>query len=183
MPKINWGNVDESTGDGGFRTPEPGGYVCRIITIEPHDDRQYVMAYWDIAEGEYKGCYADSQWPPRDVMSYKPTALPITKHKLHVLTDANPGFDAQAAFDTDNWAAFAGKVFGAVLRKTMYTKRDGSDGEGIEVGTWKRPDEIRAGAWKPMAPRDTRERKPEPKPAQSSYDSAASVYDDDLPWG
>lgn len=183
MPKINWGAVEESAGGEGFRMPEPGGYVCRITRVEHVADRQYCRVYWDVAEGDCAGCFADSQWPPSDVMSYKPNALPMTKHKLHVLADDNPGFRPSVAWDNDDWAAFEGKAFGAVLRKRLYTRRDGTDGEGVEIGAWKRADEIRSGQWRPMAPRDQRTTQAQRPPMAPTYDAkAADVYDEDIPF-
>lgn len=184
MPKMNWNGVEESAG-GSFEQLEPGGYVCVITRVEHVPEKQYVRIYWDVKEGPRAGINASSQWPPADIMSYKERALPMAKHKLHVLADANPGFKSSVAFDNDDWAAFEGKLFGAVIRKRLYTRRDGTDGEGIEVGAWKRPDEIRAGQWKPMAPRDTRTggtHAEAPAPT-ATYDAAkADVYDDDIPF-
>ena len=122
-----------------------------------------------------------------DIMSYKPNALPMTKHKLHVLADDNAGFRSSAAFNSDDWDAFVGKRFGAVLRKRIYTKKNGQSGEAIEIGAWKRCDEIRSGQWKPMAPRDQTtggNGGAMPIPAQApAYDAAkADVYDEDIPF-
>ena len=164
MPNINLQGVEESAGEG-FKMLEPGGYVCHITSVEPHEDKQYVRIYWDVHEGERARTYEDSQWPPSDVASWKETALPMLKHKLHVLADDNPGFDAEDEFIHDRWENFKGKVFGAVVRKRLYTRSDGTDGEGIEIGTWKRAEEIRTGAWKPMATRDTRSKDAQAEPA------------------
>ncbi len=188
MPNVNWSTVEESAG-GTFRMPEPGGYICVITGVKSVPEKQYVGIMWDIAEGEFKGCYESSQYPPMDIMSYKPNALPMTKHKLHVLADDNAGFRSSAAFNSDNWDAFVGKRFGAVLRKRIYTKKNGQSGEAIEIGAWKRCDEIRSGQWKPMAPRDQTTggnggTAPIPTPAQApTYDAAkADVYDEDIPF-
>ena len=182
MPNTNWNGVKESTG--AFRTPEPGGYVCIITKVEAVPSKSYAKFSWDIAEGEYANCYADSNWPPMDIVSWKDGALPMTKHKLHVLADDNPDFTPSKAWANDDWQAFVGKRFGAVLRKRLYTKSNGQDGEGIEIGAWKRTDEIRSGSWSHMAPRDTREAKPaEPTLPVPTYDAtAASVYDEDVPF-
>ena len=158
MPRINLSSVNESTGE--RATLEPGGYVLKVTGVKhtPGDDKLFLE--WDVAEGPDGLFYADANFPPRDVMSWKERALPMLKHKLNVLAEANPGFDAEGAFYRDDWDAFRGKQFGAVIRKRLYTKNDGTDGEGIEVGRWLSPDEVRAGSFKPMAPRDTRTAKP-----------------------
>ena len=145
MPEINWGDVEEAAG-GEYRTPEPGGYVCRITHMEHVPEKEYYKVYWDVVDGEYAGCYEGSQYPPVEYMSYKQSALGYTKKRLHVLADSNPGFKPTVAFNGGDANAFVGKVFGAVLRKRLYTnERTGRDGEGIEIGTWKTPDEIRSG--------------------------------------
>lgn len=171
MPYVNLSNVTESDGARSFDI-EPGAYVLFVTRVEPHPERQYAFVEWDVADGPDAMHYANSNFPPRDVVSWSERALPILKHKLHVLADANPGFDAEGAFYRDQWEQFSGKQFGAVIRKRLYSKRDGSDGEGVEVGRWITPAEVRAGQWKPMEPRDTRTARPaQPaKPAMATED-------------
>lgn len=183
MPNINLSNVEEND-MGGFEHIEPGGYVLVIRTAEHVPDKQYVRFVWDVAEGPCKGAYAKSSWPPADIASYKEKALPLLKHKLHVLADCNPGFDAEGAFQRDDWTAFTGKVFGAVVRKRLYTRNDGTPGEGIEIGAWKRVDEIREGKWSPMGPRDARDKGPAPvaAPSAEAVAAAQALADDDLPF-
>ena len=183
MPKVDFSKVEES-GGGGFQQLPEGGYVMRITRIEPHEDREYVFVEWDVAEGEWRDWAKGSNFPPHDVVSWKnDAALSMTKHKLHVLADDNPGFDAEGAFGRDDWRAFEGKVFGAVVRKRLYTKRDGTDGEGIEVGTWKRASEIRTGDWKPMRPRDSRDARAQAAlPVEKPAAGIADVYDEDIPF-
>lgn len=184
MPKVDFSKVEESNGGGGFQQLPEGAYIMRIERIEPHEDRGYIFVEWDVASGEWADWARGSNFPPRDVISWKnDKALSMAKHKLHILTDDNTGFDAEVAFYNDDWRAFEGKVFGAVIRKRLYTKKDGTDGEGIEIGTWKRVSEVKAGDWKPMKPRDTRDYKAkvdltveQPKPG------ATDVYDEDIPF-
>lgn len=183
MPNINLSNVEEND-MGGFEHIEPGGYVLVVRAVEDCSDRQHVKLVWDVAEGPRKGAYAKSSYPPKDTLSWKETALPMLKHKLHVLADCNPGFDAEGAFQRDDWTAFSGKVFGAVVRKYLYTRDDGTPGERVEIGAWKRVDEIREGKWRPMGPRD--QRKPEPAPVAApsaeAVAAAQALADDDLPF-
>ena len=176
MPRVDLTNVQESTGE--YEMPSPGGYVLKITRMEPHPEKKYVFVGWDIAEGPMADHYKDSQWPPNDVMSYTENALGILKHKLHVLADDNPGFDAERAFNDDEWDAFRGKVFGAVLRLRLYTGKDGSDRTGIEIGRWYRTQEIRGGEFKPMPPRDTRDKTTPTVPQPPRIELA----DDDIPF-
>lgn len=180
MPKVNLQGVEESTGEG-FEMLEPGGYVCHITAVVDMPDKQYVMIYWDVHEGERTRMFEKSEWPPYDIASYKETALPMLKHKLHVLADDNPGWNVEDDFQNDRWENFKGKVFGAVVRKRIYTRRDGTDGEGIEIGLWKRAAEIRSGDFKPMKPRDTRDKEAQAKPVVS-VEAVQAISDDDIPF-
>ena len=184
MPKVDFSKVEESNGGGGFQQLPEGAYIMRIERIEPHENEQYIFVEWDVASGEWADWARGSNFPPRDVISWKnDKALSMTKHKLHILTDDNPGFGAETAFYNDDWRAFEGKVFGAVIRKRLYTKKDGTDGEGIEIGTWKRVSEVKAGDWKPMKPRDSRDYKAQAAmPVEAPKPGATDVYDEDIPF-
>lgn len=187
MPKVDFSKVEESSGNGFQQLPE-GAYIMRIERIEPHENEQYIFVEWDVASGEWADWARGSNFPPRDVISWKnDKALSMAKHKLHILTDDNTGFDAEVAFYNDDWRAFEGKVFGAVIRKRLYTKKDGTDGEGIEIGTWKRVSEVKTGDWKPMRPRDTRDAKAQAAataelPVETPKAGATDVYDEDIPF-
>ena len=193
MPRINMSAVSESTGE--RRTIEPGGYVCKVTGVKytPGEDRAWLE--WDVAEGPCAGTYEGSDWPPRDCMSWKQTALGMLKHKLKVLAEDNPSrlhvlvdpttkeFATVAEFDSDDWDAFVGCTFGAVVRKRLYTY-NGQDREGIEIGTWKRAQDIRDGNWRPMAPRDQRESHHDqqfPQAARPAQQQAA-MFDEDVPF-
>ena len=193
MPRINLASVPESTGE--RATIEPGGYVCRIMGVKytPGEDKAWLE--WDVAEGPAAGTFASSDYPPRDCMSWKPTALGMLKHKLKVLAEANPTrlhvlvdpttreFATIAEFDSEDWDAFVGCTFGAVVRKRLYAY-NGTDREAIEVGAWKSPQDIRDGNWKPMAPRDQRETHHDhqfPAAARPAQQQAA-LADEDIPF-
>ena len=193
MPRVNLANVNESTGE--RATLEPGGYVLKVTGVKhtPGDDKLFLE--WDVAEGPMAGIFADSNFPPRDCMSWKPTALGMLKHKLKVLAEDNPNklhmlvdpttheFATVAEFDQDDFDAFVGCVFGAVVRKRLYTY-NGNDREAVEVGAFKRAQDIRDGNWRPMAPRDQREThhdQPFPQAARPAQQQAA-MYDSDVPF-
>ena len=194
MPRINFASVTESTGE--RATLEPGGYVCRITGVKTVPGKDYVFLEWDVAEGPMAGIFADSNFPPRDVMSWKESAQGMTKHKLKVLAEANPTklhvlvdpttkeFATVAEFDSDSWDSFVGCTFGAVIRKRLYTDKNGNDREAVEVGAFKSPQDIRDGNWKPMPPRDQREMhhdQPFP-PAARPAQQAAAIDDSDIPF-
>lgn len=191
MPHINFSTIGEVTGE---RTGiEPGGYVLKVTNVQytPGEDKAWLE--WDVAEGPMAGTYANTNWPPRDCMSWKQSALGMTKHKLKVLAEANPNrlhtlvdptsheFATVAEFEGEDWSAFVGCTFGAVVRKRLYTY-NGQDREAVEVGAWKSPQDIRDGNWKPMAPRDQREtHHDQPVPAQVRANQGAFA-DSDIPF-
>lgn len=177
MPNVNLTTVTESTGT--FAKLAPGGYVCKITSVEMAPDRQLWWVAWDVAEGADKDIFATSNFPPRDCWSYKESALGMIKHKLHVLTDSNPGFDADAAYKpdsngTDHPERFVGRLFGAVVRERLYTRKDGTDGTGIEVGAWVTAADVRSGNFQPLKARDCR--------THSAPAPAPEVAEDDIPF-
>ena len=92
-------------------------------------------------------------------------------------------FATVAEFDQDDFDAFVGCVFGAVVRKRLYTY-NGNDREAVEVGAFKRAQDIRDGNWKPMAARDQRETHHDqsfPQAARPAQQQAA-MYDSDVPF-
>lgn len=195
MPKLNtlWNSIQESTGT--FSDIEPGGYTLVITKVEPVERQQYARFYWDVAEGENKGAYAQSQWPPSDVVSWKDSVLGILKHKMHVLADSNPGFQPTVEFDNDNWQAFVGKKFGAVVRKRLYTagpnsKNPGADREAVEIAAWLTPEQVANHDYSDslLRPRDQREQHPitagpsVTSVPQTFQPAPQDVYSDDIPF-
>lgn len=192
MPKLKkkWNEIEESTG--AFSDIEPGAYKLVITKVEPNEGMEYARIYWDVAEGPSKGAYAQSQFPPSDVLSWKDTALGMLKHKLHVLAESNAGFQPTVAFDSDDWQAFVGKSFGAVVRKRLYTagprsKNPGADRESVEVAAWLMPDDLAAGKFSEnlLKPRDTREKQPQQAASvPDTYQPATTpdLYGEDIPF-
>lgn len=185
MPKIDFTNVEESSG-GSFKRLVPGTYVCRIIDAQLFEDKQYMRIEWDVAAGEYEGIFKDAPFAVYDYLSYKQSSLGMLKHKLSCITESNSGFDAESAFQRDDMASFRGKVFGARVRKRLYTKNDGTDGEGFEIGQWLRSHEALTGTYDIMEPRDQRDVSRRAMTASvtpaSTANGVADVYDEDIPF-
>ena len=184
MPKIDLTNIEESSGE--FKRLEPGTYGCKIVDAQLFDEKNYVRIEWDVAAGEYADIFKGAPFGQYDFMSYKEAALPMLKHKLACLTESNVGFDADAAFQNDDMAAFKGKIFGARVRNRLYTKKDGNDGTAVEIGQWLRAQEALTGTYDIMAPRDQREHvQSAPAAAQTAAapsNGIADVYDEDIPF-
>ena len=135
MPKkLDLSNVVASTGD--FEALPEGAYVCEVTSVTDNQEKEYVEFVFDVAEGPHKGAYSD-EWAAahpyahRAIMSYKETAAGLLKNWLNVLTESNPGFDAEAAYNgsCDNpqmlqW--FVGKRFGLSMLWDYYTTKDGA---------------------------------------------------------
>lgn len=155
MPNIDLSNVRESSGGGSYNL-EPGGYVMEVIDYEIQNARQYVRLRFDVAEGPRKGTYANAQWPISDVMSWKEAAKPMLKQKLRVLSESNPGWNAEDAFINDRWGEFLHKRVGAIVRGRKYTKKDGSDGEGCEIYQLCSVEQVAAGDFVVPGPKDDR---------------------------
>ena len=163
MPRLfdSLAGVQESTG--GFADIEPGAYKLVITKVEPHEGQQYARIYWDVAEGPRKGAYANAGFPPSDVLSWKDTAFGMLKGKLHriyqcnqqrlhALADGEGRFASLQEFESDNWQAFVGCRFGAVVRRRLYTagpnsKTPGADKTAIEVARYLTPEEFQSGDW------------------------------------
>lgn len=196
MPRLSkaWNQIEESTGQ--FSDIEPGAYVLVITKVDSMDSKQYARIYWDVAEGEHKGAYAQSQYPPSDVLSWKDNALGMLKHKLHVLADSNAGFQPTVAFDNDDWKQFVGKRFGAVVRRRLYTagpnsKTPGADRTAIEVAAWLTPAQVAAHEYSDslLNDRDQRDKAQQSATQQPVVQAPADfgaapmgVYDEDVPF-
>ena len=181
MPKLKkaWKDINESAG--GFSDIEPGAYILTITKVEPHDGQEYARIYWDVAEGPRKGAYAQSQYPPSDVMSWKETALGMLKGKLHRIYQCNPQrlhatndsegkFLMVDEFDAGNFNALVGCRFGAVVRRRLYTagpnsKTPGADRVQMEVARYLTPEEFQSGDWPEtlLADRDQRDKDAQPQ--------------------
>lgn len=196
MPKLrkSWKDIEETSG-GGFADIEPGAYVLTITKVEPHDAQEYARVFWDVADGPSRGAYAQSQYPPSDVLSWKNDAAQgMLKHKLHVLADWNQGFQPTVAFDNDQWQQFVGKRMGAVVRRRLYTagpnsKTPGADRTSMEIAAWLHPEAYESGDFSErlLADRDQRDKgatqqpqTPVTPPAQTM--GITDIYDEDVPF-
>jgi len=145
---IKWSDIEEMSG-AGFSDIEPGLYELVITDCEAHEKDEYFQISWDVASGEFKGNYGNSQYPPTTRIYWKEKAVGFLKHRLHVLADWNPGFKSTVAFETDKWDEFKGKKFGAVVRRRLYTagpnsNNPGADRISMEIAQWLSPEDFKA---------------------------------------
>lgn len=124
MRPLNFTNIKESS-DEDFPRPEPGAYVCAITGVEDFPDKEYLRVLVDIIKGEHANYFADDFYRDKPfahsiIMSYKESAMPMLKGRLHVISDCNPGFDAEAALNAGKEQMLVGKAVGVVFREEEY---------------------------------------------------------------
>lgn len=124
MRPINLTNIEERA-EGEANRIKPGAYACTITAVEDFPEKEYLRVLVDVAAGEYRGYFSDGFYDDKPfahslVFSYKESALPMLKGRLHVITDSNPGFDAEAAIFAGKEQMLVGRQVGVVLREEEY---------------------------------------------------------------
>lgn len=204
MPRIDrnaYETAEEKQG-GGFAQPQPGAYVLQIQAVRTEwdendfstglkvhktaDSDSSVLFIYDIAEGEFAGEYSRDFFMDGGKLDERKDWMHQTKYgwwdmgrlKLfnNVLKAWNPGFDALAALEADQWSMFVGKKFGAVLNGTVTTNDRGYDNWKLRCGDWITPDEMKSGDHKEPKVTDRR------KAQTAKSTDAGSIYDDDIPF-
>lgn len=195
MRPINLSNIAEKA-EGEFNRLKPGAYPCTIMRVEDVPDKEYFWVVVDIIAGEYKDYfsadfYDDKDYAHRLCFSYKESAQGMLKGRLHVISDCNPGFDAEAAINAGKEQMLVGKAVGVVFREEeYYNKKTGE----FEMGS-ARPDRV----CRLTELEEERNAKPKPKMLSESQKraameragvrqaagtvvSASDIYDDDIPF-
>ena len=195
MRPINLSNIAEKA-EGEFSRLKPGAYTCTIMRVEDVPDKEYFWVVVDIIAGDYKDYFSDEFYADKDdahriCFSYKESAQGMLKGKLHVISDCNPGFDAEAAINDGKEQMLVGKAVGVVFREEEYYNR--KTGE-FEMGS-ARPDRL----CRLTELEEERNAKPKPKMLNESQKraamkragvrqaagmvvSASDIYDDDIPF-
>lgn len=130
MRPLNFTNIKESA-EGDFPRLEPGAYACSITAVEDLPDKEYLWVLFDIIQGERANYFADDfyrdkPYAHRMCFSYKDTAMSMLKGRLHVITDCNPGFDAEAALNAGKEQMLVGKAVGVVFgEEERYNSKTG----------------------------------------------------------
>lgn len=168
MPKnfnMNEYNSAQASTGGEYDRMPAGGYVCAIqavrVTgtdsygraIDYPEDKQYVKLIFDIVEGDYAGKYSDDYWSGEDkdyghcfYWSWK--NMGAFKNVVQCIEESNPGFDAMAAFNADNWMLFIGKKIGLVIGEEEYLANDGSVKRRYTLPRAKSVQDIRDGKFR-----------------------------------
>ncbi|MDM8162443.1 hypothetical protein [Collinsella intestinalis] len=169
MRPINLSNIAEKA-EGEFNRLKPGAYPCTIMRVEDVPDKEYFWVVVDIIAGDYKdyfsdAFYADKDYAHRLCFSYKESAQGMLKGRLHVISDCNHGFDAEAAINAGKEQMLVGKAVGVVFREEeYYNKKTGE----FEMGS-ARPDRV----CRLTELEEERNAKPKPKMLNESQKRAA----------
>lgn len=151
MKKINWNEIDEAQE---FANLTAGGYVCKVIKVEDVPEKEYLLVYCDVAEGEFKdiGWNAETSsgkdWKYiKMYRSYKEKAYGFFKGFLSALEKSNPKRFAANTFD-GNEHKMVGLLIGLVLGEEEYQGLDGTTKIRTYVKSLTTPEKIRQGDYK-----------------------------------
>lgn len=130
-----------------------GGYVCKILSVEDDEEKQCLKIEYDVAEGNYKGYYANREWKPAFFRSYKAAALPFFKGFIKVIENSNKGFIYEERLDSVGEEKYfdeqclKGKLFGAVIAEEEYKANDGKVKTRTYVEKVRSTSKIRSGEY------------------------------------
>lgn len=118
--------------DGDFKQLPAGGYICVVRKVFPtltKGEKEALMIFFDIAEGEYKGHYEqiykadtreDKKWLGSKVQCVEDKALTFFKGFITSIENSNPGFKFN--WDADgNEKTLENKKFGGVFQREQYS--------------------------------------------------------------
>ncbi len=129
MKKINnWENIQESTT---FKRLKSSGYICKILKVEDHPDKEYLKIYFDVNGGEDKGYFKsqfekdtrkERKWPNAGtfIRSYKDSAASMFKGFINAIEKSNKGY--QWNFDEKT---LVNKVVGLIIADEQYQNQKG----------------------------------------------------------
>ena len=124
----NWENIQESTS---FKRLTPNGYICKILKVEDHPDKEYLKIYFDIFKGDDKGYFKkqydgdtrkEKKWPNAGtfIRSYKDSAASMFKGFTNAVEKSNKGY--QWNFDEKT---LVNKVIGLIIADEQYQNQKG----------------------------------------------------------
>ena len=146
MKNINFSQVEEAKD---FELLPVGGYVCKILRVEDHPDREYLRIEFDIVEGDRKDYFLDNAfgdyWAGNFIKSYKEKALPFFKRMLTAVENSNKGFSADGFSDEKE---LIGQLIGLTIGHEKYWNGNGQERTRIYVDQPRSVEAIRAGKFR-----------------------------------
>jgi len=189
---------DEATVSNGETQRMPGGgYVCRVMAVRTSgtdsygreidyvNDKKYVKLIWDVAEGDFANKFSDDYFAGEDkdyahrfYLSWKNYGA--LKGTLQAFDESNPGFDAYAAADAQQWALFIDKYIGLVFGEEEYMANDGTIKTRLGLPRAKSVQDIRDGKYRvpPLKKLDGGGSESTQSAAGQDEQVPANVYDD-----
>ena len=148
-PITNIASVQEA---GDSKRLPAGGYICKYTNVEDNPKKSYLYMEFDIAEGEFKGYFADLDeragfWAGKCYRSYKENALPMFKRMCSAVTKSNKGFIFDGNQHCDE-STLVGKKVGMILGEEEYIGNDGSTKTRLYVAREVDIADIKAGKFK-----------------------------------
>ena len=148
-PITNIASVQEA---GESKRLPAGAYICKYTKVEDKPDKNYLYMEFDIAEGEYKGYYAELEerldfWGGKCYRSYSEKALPMFKRMCSAVTKSNKGFIFDGNEHCDE-STLVGKKIGMIMGEEEYIGNDGSVKTRLYVVREIPVDDLKAGKFK-----------------------------------
>lgn len=148
-PITNIASVQEA---GDSKRLPAGGYICKYTNVEDNPKKNYLYMEFDIAEGDFKGYFADLDeragfWAGKCYRSYKENALPMFKRMCSAVTKSNKGFIFDGNQHCDE-STLVGKKVGMILGEEEYIGNDGSTKTRLYVAREVDIADIKAGKFK-----------------------------------
>lgn len=145
-PIANFSTVQAT---GNFERLPAGGYVIRITEIQDEPAKQYLRVTYDIAEGEYKDHYKDSDADHvrshQFIRSYKDTALGMFKAFTKAIDESNGTNYTEQVEKGLNEAQLTGKVLGVLIGEEEYNTDRGETRTGLKVRSCIPAERVRRG--------------------------------------
>ena len=149
MKKIS--GYDKIQEGGSFKKLPVGGYVVKILDATDVPEKEYLRISFDVAEGEYKGFFAEEykndtrdgkKWPNAGtfIRSYKEKALPMLKGFTTAVEKSNKGY----SWDFDE-KTLKNKVVGLVLGEEEFVNSSGKVRTRTYVSAVRSVDTIKKG--------------------------------------
>lgn len=120
MGKINWDLYDNTEESGNSNPLKKGIYVCKVISLEDIEDKQYLKIKFDIVQGEYKDYFKKQfdqfkEWKNNGFFyrSYKPSAYSFLKNFVTALEKSNDGYNFKKT--AGDFKEFNNKLFCGVF--------------------------------------------------------------------
>lgn len=148
MKPLGKAYADATANTGDFQRLPAGGYIAKIQAVKDVDDKSYLLVTFDIAEGEKRGFFAntdaDHEYLHQFIRSYKETALGMFKGFLKAVDNSNgTNFEPQAEKGFAE-QQLVGKVIGILVGYEEYVSNRGDVRERMRVNT-RSAETIRSG--------------------------------------